>query len=74
NAGITLNGGFLARAYTFLITLGILIGYVAGKPLGITGGTWLLSRVSRGRLRPPVGWAAVAGLARSPVSASPCPS
>jgi len=36
------------------ITLGILIGYVAGKPIGITGASWLLTRLSRGRLRPPV--------------------
>jgi Na+/H+ antiporter NhaA len=62
NAGITLNGAFLARAYTSPVTLGILIGYIAGKPLGITGGSWLLTRLSRGRLRPPVGWAAVAGV------------
>ena len=62
NAGITLSGAFLARAYTSPVTLGILIGYVAGKPLGITGGSWLLTRLSRGRLRPPVGWAAVAGV------------
>jgi Na+/H+ antiporter 1 len=61
NAGITLSGAFLARAYTSPVTLGILIGYIAGKPLGITGGSWLLTRLSRGRLRPPVGWAAVAG-------------
>ena len=32
-----------------------------GKPIGITGASWLLTRLSRGRLRPPVGWAAVAG-------------
>jgi protein-disulfide isomerase len=43
------------------ITLGILIGYVAGKPLGILGTSWLDTRLSKGRLRPPVGWAAVAG-------------
>ena len=61
NAGIAINGSFLARAYTSPITLGILIGYVAGKPIGITGGSWLLTRLSRGRLRPPVGWAAVFG-------------
>ena len=61
NAGIVLSGSFLARAYASPITLGILIGYVAGKPLGIAGATWLLTKVSRGRLRPPVGWAAVAG-------------
>ena len=52
---------FLARAFTSPITLGILVGYVVGKPLGIVGSTWLVTRLSRGRLRPPVGWAAVAG-------------
>jgi Na+/H+ antiporter NhaA len=62
NAGIPINGAFLARAYTSPVTLGILIGYVAGKPLGITGASWLLTRLSRGRLRPPVGWATVAGV------------
>ena len=62
NAGIPLSGAFLARAYTSPVTLGILIGYVAGKPLGITGASWLLTRLSRGRLRPPVGWATVAGV------------
>jgi predicted DsbA family dithiol-disulfide isomerase len=61
NAGIVLNGSFLARAYASPVTLGILVGYVAGKPVGITGASWLLARISRGRLRPPVGWAAVAG-------------
>jgi Na+/H+ antiporter NhaA len=61
NAGIAINGGFLARAYTSPITLGILFGYVAGKPIGIAGATWLVTRLSRGRLRPPVGWAAVTG-------------
>jgi Na+/H+ antiporter NhaA len=61
NAGIPISGGFLARAYTSPITLGILIGYVAGKPIGITGTAWLVTRLSRGRLRPTVGWAAIAG-------------
>ena len=62
NAGIPISGAFLARAYTSPITLGILIGYVAGKPLGIAGASWMLTRLSRGRLRPPVGWAAVTGV------------
>src|SRR5262249_48841649 len=61
NAGIVITVGFLARAYASSITLGILIGYVAGKPVGIAGGSWLLTRLSPGRRRPPVGWAAVAG-------------
>ena len=61
NAGITINGAFLARAFTSPITLGIFFGYVIGKPLGILGSSWLIARSSRGRLQPPVGWAAVAG-------------
>jgi Na+/H+ antiporter NhaA len=61
NAGIPIDGGFLARGLRSPITLGILFGYVVGKPVGIFGSTWLLSWLSRGRLKPPVGWAAVAG-------------
>jgi Na+/H+ antiporter NhaA len=61
NAGIAINGGLLERAFGSPITLGILCGYLVGKPLGILAGTWLTARVSRGRLRPLVGWAAVAG-------------
>jgi Na+/H+ antiporter NhaA len=61
NAGIAVDGGFLARAFSSPITLGILLGYVVGKPVGILGTSWLVARMSRGRLRPPVGWASVAG-------------
>jgi Na+/H+ antiporter NhaA len=61
NAGITISSEFLGRAATSPITLGILVGYVVGKPIGVFGFSWLVSRLSRGRLRPPVGWAAVAG-------------
>jgi Na+/H+ antiporter NhaA len=61
NAGIAIDGGFLQRAFSSPITLGILFGYVAGKPLGILGASWLVARLSGERLRPPVGWAAVAG-------------
>jgi Na+/H+ antiporter NhaA len=61
NAGIVLNGGFLARAYTSPVTLGILVGYLVGKPLGTAGCAWLASRLSHGRLTPPVGWGAVIG-------------
>ena len=61
NAGIVLNASFLARAYTSPVTLGILIGYLVGKPVGTAGCAWLVTRLSHGRLRPPVGWGAVAG-------------
>ena len=61
NAGIPISGGFLGHAVGSPITLGILCGYIAGKPIGILSGTWLAARATRGRLRPPVGWAAVGG-------------
>jgi Na+/H+ antiporter NhaA len=59
NAGIEIDGAFLERAVDSPITLGILLGYVLGKPIGIAGVAWLVTRITRGRLRPPVGWGAV---------------
>jgi Na+/H+ antiporter NhaA len=61
NAGLVIDSAFLSRAFTSRITLGIAIGYVVGKPVGVFGGSLLVTRLSRGRLRPPVGWAALAG-------------
>ena len=61
NAGVAVSARLLGHAFTSPVTLGILIGYVVGKPIGTTGTAWLLATVSRGRMRPPVGWAAVLG-------------
>ncbi|HLJ04410.1 MAG TPA: Na+/H+ antiporter NhaA [Solirubrobacteraceae bacterium] len=44
NAGIHVTGKLLEDAVSSPVTLGILVGYLVGKPLGITGGTWLASR------------------------------
>jgi Na+/H+ antiporter NhaA len=43
NAGIEISEEFLVRAATSPITLGIVSGYVLGKPIGIVGATWLVS-------------------------------
>jgi Na+/H+ antiporter NhaA len=59
NAGIVLNARFLAHAYTAPITLGVLVGYVAGKPLAVVTSSWAVTRFSRGHIRPPIGTAAV---------------
>jgi Na+/H+ antiporter NhaA len=61
NAGIPISEHFLSTAITSPITLGIVVGYVLGKPIGIIGMSWLVTAVTHRRLRPPVGWAAVAG-------------
>jgi len=61
NAGVAIDRSLLRESFTSPITLGILFGYVVGKPVGILGGSWLVTRLTRGRLQPPVGWVAVAG-------------
>ena len=61
NAGIQLNGSFLRTAYTTPITLGVLIGYVAGKPVAMMLTSAVMTRLSNGRIRAPIGWAALLG-------------
>jgi Na+/H+ antiporter NhaA len=61
NAGVQISSEFLARAATSPITLGVVAGYVLGKPIGIVGTGWLVGLLAPGRLRIPVGWAALAG-------------
>jgi hypothetical protein len=57
NAGIPVDSNLLSRAYTSPITLGIFVGYAVGKPFGVTFISALVPKLTRGRLRPPVGWA-----------------
>ncbi|MFG2038058.1 Na+/H+ antiporter NhaA [Dactylosporangium sp. NPDC048998] len=61
NAGIPIDGPFLVRAFTSPITLGVLAGYVLGKPIAVAGTAWLVTRLSGRRVRPAAGWAAVLG-------------
>jgi Na+/H+ antiporter NhaA len=61
NVGIAIDGDLLERAVGSPVALGIFLGYVFGKPVGIVGVSLLVTRLSRARLRPPVGWAAVLG-------------
>jgi Na+/H+ antiporter NhaA len=62
NADIKISGSFLAHAYTSPATLGIMIGYIVGKPVGTAGTAWLVSRLTKGKLTPPIGWGAVVGV------------
>src|SRR4029077_17188791 len=47
NAGVVVDGHLLGRALRSPITLGIVFGYLLGKPVGIFGATWLSARLSR---------------------------
>jgi Na+/H+ antiporter NhaA len=61
NAGFVVSGAFLGHAYGSAITLGIIVAYVVGKPIGNTGAAGLVTKLSHGRIRPPVGWVSVLG-------------
>lgn len=58
NAGVHVTGSLLEAAVSSPITLGIFVGYVVGKPIGITGASWLASRPAmrgpRSPLSPPL--------------------
>jgi len=60
NAGIHVNGGLLRDAFSSPITLGIIAGYVIGKPLGILGSAWLVLKLRLG-LRRSLSWPVIAG-------------
>ncbi|HYY21705.1 MAG TPA: Na+/H+ antiporter NhaA, partial [Thermoleophilaceae bacterium] len=56
NAGIHMNGALLEDAVGSPITLGIVFGYVIGKPLGVFGASWLATRPRLGGLRLALSW------------------
>jgi hypothetical protein len=53
------DGELLRHAAGSPVTIGVLLGLLAGKPLGTVGTSLAVTRLSSGRLRPPVGWAAL---------------
>ncbi|MBQ0974774.1 Na+/H+ antiporter NhaA [Streptomyces sp. RK31] len=66
SAGVAVSGGALGKVFTQPETLGVVLGLVVGKTLGIFGGTWLTSRFTRASLSDDLAWAdvfAVASLA-----------
>jgi Na+/H+ antiporter NhaA len=61
NVGIEVDGQLLGDAVTSPVTLGILLGYVVGKPLGIMGAIWLATRPWLGGVRRSLSWPEIAG-------------
>lgn len=64
SAGVALGGwqGFFS-AVTSPLGLGVIVGLVVGKAVGITGSTWLVTRLRHARLDPDLGWIDVFGIA-----------
>ncbi|MDP9070047.1 MAG: Na+/H+ antiporter NhaA [Actinomycetota bacterium] len=63
NAGVRLDSGALADAATSRVGVGIVLGLVVGKLVGVSGFTWLAVRLGLGVLPTGVGWAHVVGIA-----------
>jgi Na+/H+ antiporter NhaA len=65
NAGIHVNAHVLSGALRSPVTIGIVLAYVLGKPLGILGASWLGTRRMLGSGRAPtklaVTWPGLAG-------------
>ncbi|MGW6404335.1 Na+/H+ antiporter NhaA [Streptomyces sp. NPDC055134] len=66
SAGVAVSGGALTDVFTKPETLGVVLGLVVGKAVGIFGGTWLTARFTRASLSDELAWPdvfAVASLA-----------
>jgi Na+/H+ antiporter NhaA len=61
NAGVHVSGSLIEEALTSPIALGIVLGYVLGKPLGVLGASWLASRKRLGGLPRALSWPGIAG-------------
>ncbi|MZD08415.1 Na+/H+ antiporter NhaA [Streptomyces sp. SID5785] len=56
SAGVMVSGGALGDVFTQPETLGVVLGLVVGKALGIFGGTWLTARFTRASLSDELAW------------------
>jgi NhaA family Na+:H+ antiporter len=63
SAGVPVSGSALGEVFTRPETLGVVLGLVVGKALGIFGGTWLAVRFTRASLSEDLQWADVFAVA-----------
>lgn len=63
NTGVEINREAVARAFFSPVVLGIVLGLVGGKLIGITGFTWLATRRRLGGFPLPIPWPPLVGAA-----------
>jgi NhaA family Na+:H+ antiporter len=63
NAGVTLDAAALGEAVTSPVTLGMVVGLLLGKPLGIAGFSWLAVRFGVAALPRGSNWLALTAVA-----------
>ncbi|GAB3971471.1 Na+/H+ antiporter NhaA [Actinoallomurus acanthiterrae] len=62
-AGVGLSAPALGAVFTRPEPLGVVLGLIIGKTVGIFAGTWLAARFTRARLNPDLAWSDVFALA-----------
>ena len=55
-AGVDFRSVGLLESVTTPVAIGIIVGLVVGKPIGVLGGAWLTARFTRASLTPDLGW------------------
>ncbi|MFE3790974.1 Na+/H+ antiporter NhaA [Streptomyces goshikiensis] len=63
SAGVSLSDKSIAQVFTRPETLGVLLGLVIGKAVGIFGGTWLAARFTKAELNEDLAWPDVLAVA-----------
>jgi Na+:H+ antiporter, NhaA family len=63
NAGVALSGEFTRQAFTSTVTLGVMLGLIAGKAVGVTGFAFLAVRLGWAALPAGVSWRHLTGAA-----------
>ncbi|MEU7045967.1 Na+/H+ antiporter NhaA [Streptomyces varsoviensis] len=63
SAGVAVSGGALSDVFSKPETLGVVLGLVLGKAVGVFGGTWCAARFTRAELNPELKWPDVLAVA-----------
>ncbi|UQX01751.1 Na+/H+ antiporter NhaA [Streptomyces sp. RerS4] len=63
SAGVSLSGDAIGQVFTRPETLGVVLGLVVGKAVGIFGGTWLAARFTKAELNEDLAWPDVLAVA-----------
>lgn len=55
-AGVDFRSVGFVESISTPVAIGIILGLVVGKPIGVLGGAWLTARFTRASLTPDLGW------------------
>ena len=61
SAGVVLSGG--GDLFQNPVVIGVVLGLVVGKPIGVFGGAWLVARFTRAELNESLSWRDIVGVA-----------